>query len=248
MKIHKTSIIENGAKLGSNVSIGPYSHIGKNVILGDNVVIHGYCEIGVHSFSDNKKPLKIGDNSLIRSKSIFYTGSTFGPELITGHNVIVRENVIAGKNLQLGTLADIQGDCKIGDYVRFHSNVHIGKTSKIGNFVWIYPFVVLTNDPTPPSTQLISVVLEDFVVIAAMTTILPGVKLREGTLVGAHSIVRKDTNPNTFVSGNPATEKGLASKIKLKYGSKKSAYPWKKHFHRGYPAEVIKEWKRKFKN
>ena len=100
MKIHKTSIIEDGAKLGSNVSIGPYSHIGKNVILGDNVVIQGYCEIGVHSFGDNKKLLQIGDNSLIRSKSIFYTGSTFGPKLITGHNVTVRENVIAGKNLQ----------------------------------------------------------------------------------------------------------------------------------------------------
>tara|TARA_B110000483_G_scaffold242027_1_gene326574 strand:+ start:168 stop:914 length:747 start_codon:yes stop_codon:yes gene_type:complete len=248
MKIHKTSIIEDGAKLGSNVSIGPYSHIGKNVILGDNVVIQGYCEIGVHSFGDNKKLLQIGDNSLIRSKSIFYTGSTFGPKLITGHNVTVRENVIAGKNLQLGTLTDIQGDCKIGDYVRCHSNVHIGKTSKIGNFVWIYPYVVLTNDPTPPSTQLINVVLEDFVVIAVMSTILPGVILREGTLVGAHSNVRNDTNPNTLVSGNPAMEKCLASKIKLKDGSKKNAYPWIRHFHKSYPPEIIKEWKRKFKN
>ena len=248
MKIHKTSIIDDGAKLGRNVSIGPYSHIGKNVILGDNVVIQGYCEIGVHSFGNNKKPLKIGDNNLIRSKSIFYTGSTFGPKLITGHNVTVRENVTAGKNLQLGTLTDIQGDCKIGDYVRCHSNVHIGKTSKIGNFVWIYPFVVLTNDPAPPSTQLISVILEDFVVIATMTTILPGVRLRKGTLVGAHSKVRNDTNPNTFVSGNPATEKGLASKIKFNKDSNKTAYPWMKHFHRGYPPEVVKEWKRKFKN
>ena len=248
MKIHKTSIIEDGAKLGSNVSIGPYSHIGKNVILGDNVVIQGYCEIGVHSFGDNKKPLQIGDNSLIRSKSIFYTGSTFGPKLITGHNVTVRENVIAGKNLQLGTLTDIQGDCKIGDYVRCHSNVHIGKTSKIGNFVWIYPYVVLTNDPTPPSTQLINVVLEDFVVIAVMSTILPGVILREGTLVGAHSNVRNDTNQNTLVSGNPAMEKCLASKIKLKDGSKKNAYPWIRHFHKSYPPEIINESKRKFKN
>tara|TARA_B110000211_G_C13580281_1_gene335947 strand:- start:188 stop:367 length:180 start_codon:yes stop_codon:yes gene_type:complete len=55
MKIHKTSIIEDGAKLGSNVSIGPYSHIGKNVVLGDNVVIQGYCEIGINSSKNNKK-------------------------------------------------------------------------------------------------------------------------------------------------------------------------------------------------
>ena len=97
------------------------------------------------------------------------------------------------------------------DIILYTLSVHIGKTSKIGNFVWIYPFVVLTNDPTPPSTQLISVVLEDFVVIATKSIILPGVKIREGTLVGALSKVRNDTNPNTLVSGNPATEKGLAS-------------------------------------
>lgn len=248
MKIHKTSIIEDGAKIGSNVSIGPYSHIGRNVVLGDNVVIQGYCEIGVHSFAGNKKPLEIGDNSLIRSKSIFYSGSTFGTNLITGHHVTVREGVKAGKNLQIGTLTDIQGDCKIGDYVRFHSNVHIAKTSKIGNFVWLYPYVVLTNDPTPPSTKLLNVVVEDFVVVATMSTILPGVKLRKGTLVGAHSKVRNDTNQNTLVSGNPAIEKGPASKIKLNKGSSKRAYPWAKHFHRGYPPEVIKEWKKKFKN
>lgn len=248
MKIHKTSVIEDGAKLGRNVSIGPYSHIGKNVILGDNVVIQGYCEIGVHSFGENKKPLEIGDNSLVRSKSIFYTGSTFGPKLTTGHNVIVRENVIAGKNLQLGTLSDVQGDCEIGDYVRFHSNVHISKFTKIGNFVWIFPYVMFTNDPTPPSSKLKGATVEDFVVVASMSLIFPGVILRKGTLVGAKSKVRDSTKANTLVSGNPAIEKCLASKIKLKYGSKKSAYPWKRHFHRGYPAEIIREWQSKLKN
>ena len=248
MKIHKTSIIENGAKLGSNVSIGPYSHIGKNVILGDNVVIHGYCEIGINSSKDNKKKIIIGHNSLIRSKSIFYTGSTFGPKLVTGHRVTVREGVKAGKNLQIGTLTDIQGDCKIGDYVRLHSNIFISKLTKIGNFVWIFPHVVLTNDPTPPSSKLKGVTIEDNVAIAAGSLILPGVILREGTLVGAKSVVRKNTKAHTLVSGNPAVEKCPTSKVKLKYGSKKSAYPWTRHFHRGYPAEIIREWKRKLKN
>ena len=248
MRIHKTAIIEDGAKIGKNVEIGPFSHIGKKAEIGNNVIIQGYCEIGVNSSKKNKKKIIIGDDSLIRSKSIFYSGSTFGPKLVTGHRVTVREGVKAGKNLQIGTLTDIQGDCKIGNYVRFHSNVHIGKTSKIGNFVWIFPYVVLTNDPIPPSNKLISVVVEDFVVIATMSTILPGVKLRRGTLVGAHSKVRNDTNPNTLVYGNPAIEKGLASKINLTKGSNKKAYPWPKRFHRGYPPEVIKEWKKKFKN
>ena len=248
MKIHKTAIIEDGAKLGKNVEVGPFTHIGKKVVIGNNVVIQGDCEIGINSSKNNKKKIFIGDNSLIRSKSIFYAGSTFGPNLVTGHRVTVREGVKAGKNLQIGTLTDIQGDCKIGDYVRQHSNIFISQLTKIGNFVWIFPHAVLTNDPTPPSSKFKGVTVEDYVVIAAGSLILPGVILREGTLVGAKSKIRKSTNAHTLVSGNPAVEKCSTSKIKLKYGSKKSAYPWIRHFHRGYPIEIIKEWKRKFKN
>ena len=137
MKIHKTSIIEDGAKIGSNVSIGPYSHIGRNVVLGDNVVIQGYCEIGVHSFAGNKKPLEIGDNSLIRSKSIFYSGSTFGTNLITGHHVTVREGVKAGKEplgltvsnlLTMGFFGFIFGPALVGysaEYLGLTFNMYI---------------------------------------------------------------------------------------------------------------------------
>ena len=83
-----------------------------------------------------RKSLIIGQDSLIRSYSILYGGSTFGSRLITGYRVTVRERTKAGENLQIGTLSDIQGDCVIGNYVRFHSNVHIGMKSEIGNFVW----------------------------------------------------------------------------------------------------------------
>jgi UDP-3-O-[3-hydroxymyristoyl] glucosamine N-acyltransferase len=69
-------------------------------------------------------------------------------------------------------LSDLQGHCEIGDYVRFHSNVHIGQKSKIGNFVWIFPYVVLTNDPYPPSNNLVGVTVHDFAAIATMSVIL----------------------------------------------------------------------------
>lgn len=68
----------------------------------------------------------------------------------------------------IGTLSDIQGHCEIGNYVRLHSNVHIGQESKIGNFDWIFPFTVLTNDPHPPSNELIGVTIDDFAVVATM--------------------------------------------------------------------------------
>ena len=55
MRIHKTAIIEDGAKIGKNVEIGPFSQIGKKAEIGNNVIIQGYCEIGVNSSKKNKK-------------------------------------------------------------------------------------------------------------------------------------------------------------------------------------------------
>ena len=246
MAIHPSSIIEKGARLGENVSIGANVTIGANVIIGNNVTIQNSCEIGVYSFGDNSSPLVIGDNGYIRSQSIFYTGSEFGENLITGHRVTVREGVVAGKNLQLGTLTDLQGDCKIGNYVRMHSNVHIGKHSKIGNYVWIFPYVVLTNDPHPPSNVQKGVTIEDYVVLSTMSVVLPGVVVTKDTLVAAHSLISKNTNEGTLVAGRPAKEICLASKMRLHDSTHKPAYPWRRHFHRGYPVDVVNDWKAEF--
>lgn len=240
MTIHPTAIISPNAKLSEGVKVGPYTTIYDNVVIGENTEIQGYCEIGVKNALSEGKELKIGRDSLIRSHSIFYEGSEFGGELVTGHRVTVREKTYAGKNLQIGTLSDIQGHCKIGDYVRFHSNVHIGQKSQIGNFVWIFPYVVLTNDPHPPSDTLIGVRVHDFAVIATMSVLLPGAEIQEGCLVGAHSSLKGGTEPDYVYAGSPAKKICPTARIKLKNGG--AAYPWRKHFKRGYPEEVINMW------
>lgn len=240
--IHPTAIVSEQASLGKNVTVGPFSIIHEGVTIGNGTQIGSHCEIGVPSNLASTNDLGIGEASIIRSHSVLYIGSTLGDRFITGHRVTVRENTIAGKNFQLGTLSDIQGDCVIGDYVRFHSNVHIGKASEIGNFVWIFPYVVLTNDPHPPSDVLLGVKIGDFAVIATMSTILPGINVAEGALVGAHSLVNRDVPPNTIVAGAPAKQLGPTDKIKLIGSENISAYPWRKHFHRGYPEEVFSDW------
>lgn len=246
--IHQTAIIAKGAKIGRNVVIGPNTIIGKDVVIGDNTVIQSNCELGVIPRDESNDPLVIGESSLIRSHSIFYSGSEFGANLITGHRVTVREKTKAGNNLQIGTLCDLQGACEIGDYVRMHSNVHIGQLSKIGNFVWIFPYVVLTNDPRPPSMTMKGVTIEDYVALSTMSVVLPGVTIRKGTLVGAHSLVSKDTNCDVLVSGNPAKEVCQASKLRLQDGSRRPAYPWRRHFHRGYPIDIVNDWKAEFES
>jgi acetyltransferase-like isoleucine patch superfamily enzyme len=240
--IHPTAIVSEKAVLGSDVTIGPFTIVHEGVTIGKGSTIGSHCEIGLISDSSGAQALSIGDDSNIRSHSIFYLGSSFGDGLITGHRVTVRESTRAGKNLQIGTLSDIQGDCTFGDYVRLHSNVHIGKGSTIGNFVWIFPYVVLTNDPHPPSETCVGVTIEDFAVLATMSTILPGIKISTGALVGAHSLVNRDVAPDTIVVGVPAKPVGPTNKIKLSSAPGEAAYPWRKHFHKGYPFEVITQW------
>nr|WP_315254233.1 N-acetyltransferase [uncultured Duganella sp.] len=240
--IHPSALISPKARLGAGVRVGAFSIIHDDVDIGDGTVIESFCEIGYPNPLAGGRPLVIGAGSLIRSHSIFYAGSTFGARLLTGHRVTVRENTIAGVNLHLGTLCDIQGDCSIGDYVRCHSNVHIGKMSQVGNFVWIFPYVVLTNDPHPPSSVMQGCEIGDYAALATMSVVLPGVKIGAHALVAAHSMVGKEVAPATVVGGNPAKFLCDTAKIRLKDGSERPAYPWTSHFRRGYPAEVMAGW------
>lgn len=226
VEIHPTAIIHPG------VSIGAGSRIG------------AFCEIGVPTPLAHSNELIIGRNSLIRSHSIFYIGSTFGEGLTTGHRVTVRENLVAGVGLQIGTLSDLQGHATIGDFVRLHSNVHIGQLTKIGSFVFIFPYVVLTNDPTPPSSDLVGVTLDDYSIVATMSVVLPGAHICSGALVGAMSLVKGDVPADSIYVGNPGKVVGTTGRIKLRNGE--PAYPWRRHFHRGYPNEIVEQWKAEF--
>lgn len=244
--ISPLAVISPGAKLGRGVRVGPFSVIEDNVIIGDNTHVESHCVLGhPASTMTGATSLRIGENSLIRSHSVFYTGSSFGPGLRTGHRVTVREGITAGKDLQIGTLCDFQGHATIGDFVRTHSNVHIGQKTVVGNFVWIFPYVVLTNDPHPPSDGfLVGAIIEDYAVIATMACVMPGVTIGTRSLVAAHALVSKNVAPNMVVGGVPAKELCPTSEVLLRDGSGKPAYPWTTHFRRGYPPEVVEQWDR----
>ena len=147
--------------IGNNVNIGHGSIIYPNVVIGDNTFIGPYSILGEptgsfyneNSVSVEKHDFKktiIGPNSVIRSHSIIYEDVEIGDGFQSGHRITVREKSVLGINCSVGTLSDIQGSVSIGKYVRLHSNAHIGQHSIIEDYAWIYPYVVLTNDPHPP--------------------------------------------------------------------------------------------------
>lgn len=243
MAISPLAQISPAATIGRDVDVGPWTIIHDNVVIGDRVTIESHCVIGHPTRLAEGEPLVISEDSLIRSHSVFYEGSRFGRGLSTGHRVTVREKFVAGDGFQIGTLCDFQGRAVVGDYVRTHSSVHIGQRTQIGNFVWVFPYTVFTNDPHPPSDGFLSgVTVEDYAVIATMVCLLPGVRIGTRALVAAHSLVTKDVEPDSVVGGVPAKRLAATSAILLRDGSGRSAYPWMRHFHRGYPADVVRMW------
>ncbi len=247
-KMGKNVIIKEGVIIGKNVIIEDDVYIDYGCIIRDNVHIKKGSFIGARSIigeylmdfykdkTNKVHPLVIGENALIRTENVIYGNTTIGNNFQSGHKATIRENTKIGNNVRLGTLSDIQQQCSIGNYVSIHSNCFIGEESKISNYVWIFPHVVVTNDPTPPSDRLFGVTIDSFAIIASRSLLLPGIHIHEDALVGAGAIVTKDVAKETVVVGNPAKEICSVREIKNKITGK-SVYPWRYSFKRGMPWE-----------
>lgn len=228
--------IHEKAKIGDEVEIGKYTIVHKNAKIKKGTKVGNHCVIGEPTELAQRKEVTIGENSLIRSHSVIYQGSIFGPELTTGHSVLVRENTKAGENLQVGSQSEIQGDCEFGNYVRMHSDVHVSKGASIGDLVWLFPRVQFTNDPLPPSTIREEVKIGAMAVISTGTLLLPGVSVGMGSVVAAGSIVRKSIPKVRCAKGDPAEVFCRLDQLaSLKHNV---SYPWTENYRDEYPEEA----------
>ncbi|WP_019002910.1 N-acetyltransferase [Succinimonas amylolytica] len=226
------TFIDSNTIIRQGVSIGRGGFIGSNCIIGEYLM--DFCKDRQY----HSHPLSIGVNVLIRSGSIIYAGSTIGDHFQTGHQTTIREKANIGNNVSIGTLSDIQCSCKIGNYVRLHSNVFIAPLSVIDDFVWLFPHVILTNDPTPPSSNFVGVHIHSFAIVASGAIVMPGLDLGQDCLIGAGAIVTKSVEPYTVVVGNPAKSISDVRKIKNKVTGK-LVYPWREYFCNYMPWEGI---------
>ena len=244
-QVHPTALVSDSAVLGHGVTVGPFAVIHDGVEVGDGSFIGSHSVLGeptsaFYETGATLLPTRIGHGAIIRSHSVIYQNVVIGSGFRSGHRVTIREGTKIGDDVQVGTMSDLQGDLSIGDHVRVHSNVFVAQLSVIEEFVWLFPGVVLTNDPHPPSdTCTRGALIRRYAAVAAGAVVMPGVEVGEHALVGAMSLVTKDVPAETVVVGVPAEPRGSVRDIQCQHDQLDAVYPWPLQFRRGYPEGAL---------
>lgn len=176
--IHPTAIIDESAKIASDVTIGPYSIIGKNVSIGTgtevgpHVVIGDYTEIGKNNrffqFSsigeenqDKKyagEPTKtiIGDGNVFRECCTVHRGTTQDKsETRIGNNgwfmayTHIAHDCILGDNIIMSNNATLAGHVEVGDHVILSGFAKVHQFCKIGAHAFVGMDCAISKDIPP---------------------------------------------------------------------------------------------------
>jgi len=147
---HPTAIVEGGAQLGQNVSVGAYAHVGEHAQIGDNCVIHPKAMVIGRSILG--KNVQVHPGAVIGGppQVLGYKGGDETSRVEVGDNTILREHVTlhAGSPAH-GGLTKIGSDCLfmahthaahdcvIGDKNVIANNTHIGGHVTTGEQVWM---------------------------------------------------------------------------------------------------------------
>jgi UDP-N-acetylglucosamine acyltransferase len=190
--IHPTAVIEEGAEIAENVTVGPFAYIGPKVVIGEgtsvasHVVIEGNTTIGKNNrifphaaigtipqdlkFKGEEVQLIIGDNNTIREFTLFNPGTEGGGSIT-----------------------------KVGNGNLFMGYVHLGHDVIIGDHC------ILANGATLAG----HVELGNHVVIGGLTPIHQFVHIGDFAMIGGASALSQDVPPFCLAEGNRATLRGL---------------------------------------
>lgn len=115
-----------------------------------------------------------------------------------------------GNNCNINCHVFIENDVIIGNNVTVKSGVQIWDGITIEDNVFIGPNATFTNDLKPRSKvypeAFLRTTIKKGASIGANATILPGIEIGEGAMIGAGSVVTKNIPPNTTWAGNPARQ------------------------------------------
>lgn len=113
-----------------------------------------------------------------------------------------------GSNCNICDGVFIENDVILGDRVTVKCGVQLWDGVRLADDVFVGPNATFTNDPFPRSRQIpdkfAAIEVESGASIGANATILPGLRIGSGAMVGAGSVVTRSVPPNAIVVGNPA--------------------------------------------
>ena len=190
--IHPTAIIETGARLASDVRVGPYSVIGPDVELRQGVVIESHVVLGGRT--------RIGESSHVfpfasiglKPQDLKYQGEP--SELIIGKGNQIREHVTMNPGTAGGGMVT-----QVGDNCLFMVGTHVAHDCRIGDNV------IMANNATLAG----HVTVEDNAIIGGLAAVHQYVRIGRHAMVGGMSGVEQDVIPFGSVMGERAHLMGL---------------------------------------
>ena len=189
--IHATAIIAEGARIGADVTIGPYAVIGPEVEIGAgadiraHVVIEGCTQIGaactIFPFAC------IGS----QTQDLKFRGGC--SRVTIGAGTTLREYVTVNSGTHEGEHTQVGEGCHIMAYC------HVAHACRVGNGVIMANGATLAGD----------VLVEDQAVIGGLSGVHQFCRIGRMCMVGGCTKVVKDLPPFMMVDGNPAAIRGL---------------------------------------
>ena len=191
-EIHPTAIVEDGARIGENVTIGPYSIVGADVELGDGVTLESHVVVSGHT--------SVGANSRIfpfasigmPPQDLKYAGEPSRLEI--GCNNVIREHVTMNPGTEGGGMLT-----RVGNNCLFMVASHVAHDCLVGDHV------VLANNATLAG----HVEVGDFVILGGLSAVHQFVRIGRHAFVGGLSGIGNDLIPFGSAVGNRAHLSGL---------------------------------------
>jgi UDP-N-acetylglucosamine acyltransferase len=224
--IHPTAIIEEGAILGENVSVGPFAYIGPHVKIGDDTTVAAHAVI--EGFTTIGRSNRIFSHTAVGTipQDLKYAGEE--SELIIGDDNTIREFTLLNPGTKGGGMVT-----RIGNHNLLMGYVHLGHDVILGDHC------ILANGATLAG----HVELGDHVVIGGLTPVHQFVHIGDYAMIGGASAVAQDIPPYCLAEGNRAVLRGLnLTGLRRKIGrdeinALKSAY--RELFEQGKPLQDV---------
>ncbi len=190
--IHHAAVVEEGAEIGAGVRIGPFCHVGSQVVLGPGVCLHSHVVVtGATEIGEGSEVFPFAVLGAVPQDLKFAGERT---RLRIGPRNRIREHV----TMNVGT-AGGGGETLVGADGLFMAGCHVAHDCRVGDRVIVVNGSALAGH----------VELGDDVIVGGLSGIHQWVRIGEGAIIGALSMVTKDVLPFGLVQGPRAELDGL---------------------------------------